>query len=221
MTRDSTQLVAAVTTVLVILISITLVTEMVTEDSRETVYGDWYLTERYSIGDGGSIERHSPDGSECLSITDLSGNDFTGTFSGENISGTFVDNTVSIILSIDGADVGFSGIMNDDILTISSVWTTGNGHIHAEELTFSRETDTIAPVFNLPDSILIDQSMMLSECSPMIIDSGGHLVIAEDGNGSTYILIIDHDGLGGHGMISSGGTLSHTDFTVSEGTIVI
>ena len=43
MTRDSTQLVAAVTTVLVILISITVVTELVSDNHPDTIRGEWYL----------------------------------------------------------------------------------------------------------------------------------------------------------------------------------
>ena len=51
MTRDSTQLIAAVTVVVAILASITVVTEILTPEGNDTVQGDWYLTEMYSVED--------------------------------------------------------------------------------------------------------------------------------------------------------------------------
>ena len=93
MTRDSTQLVAAVTTVLVILISITVVTELVSDNHPDTIRGEWYLGERYFIDDGGGVEHDDyalSDVSECLNIITLSGEEFTGTFSGEESFGTFL-----------------------------------------------------------------------------------------------------------------------------------
>lgn len=52
MTRDSTQLIAAVTVVVAILASITVMTEIVTPEGNDTLQGDWYLTELYSLEDG-------------------------------------------------------------------------------------------------------------------------------------------------------------------------
>lgn len=227
MTRDSTQLVAAVTTVLVILISITVVTELVSDNHPDTIRGEWYLGERYFIDDGGGVEHDDyalSDVSECLNIITLSGEEFTGTFSGEEISGTFLDDTISFYITEDGIPVRFSGELDDGIITVSSIWIAFDGSIRAEEMAFSRDGNATIPPIDLPDTFLFDVPSMQSEDEPSvpkIIDSGGHIVITEDGNGSTYILMMDDDGSGGYGIISSGATSSEIVFTLSEGTISI
>ncbi|MGN0099080.1 MAG: hypothetical protein ACI38Y_07130, partial [Candidatus Methanomethylophilaceae archaeon] len=197
-----------------------------TDDHENMIHGEWYLTERYTLGDGGGIEyeRFDIDDTERLNIITLSDGVFTGTFSGEDISGTFRDNIISFSITDDGTSLGFTGGLEDGILCISSIWTDDEGSIGATDMIFSRDGAQTAPPTDIPENIVLDIPMAYSdEDTPVlrITDSGGRIITAEDDCRSEYILIMDMDGLGGYGMVSSGGTPSQVTFTISDETIVI
>ena len=117
MTRDSTQLIAAVTVVVAILVSITVVTEIVTPEGNDTVQGDWYLTELYSLEDGRRVIEHSMSetrsGDRILTISVENGNMITGVFHDGHVTGTVEGDTINCSFIRNGSEFPCQGIIQD------------------------------------------------------------------------------------------------------------
>ena len=114
MTRDSTQFIAAVTVVVAILASITVVTEIVTPERNDTLQGDWYLTELYSLEDGRRVIEHiipeTRSGDRILTISVENRNMITGVFHDGQVAGTVEGDTINCSFIRDGSEFPQTGL---------------------------------------------------------------------------------------------------------------
>ena len=234
MTRDSTQLIAAVTVVVAILVSITVVTEIVTPEGNDTVQGDWYLTELYSLEDGRRVIEHSMSetrsGDRILTISVENGNMITGVFHDGHVTGTVEGDTINCSFIRDGLEIPCQGSIRDGMILVSTLCSStvdGRTVIYAVDATFCRGETVIMETGTIPVSLLIDYASPYSDDPPTpildILDTGGRLMTATDSFGTDYVLLMDDRRTlsGGHGLMSMDGSVSEMEFTVSDGVISI
>ena len=234
MTRDSTQLIAAVTVVVAILVSITVVTEIVTPEGNDTVQGDWYLTELYSLEDGRRVIEHSMSetrsGDRILTISVENGNMITGVFHDGHVTGTVEGDTINCSFIRDGLEIPCQGSIRDGMILVSTLCSStvdGRTVIYAVDATFCRGETVIMETGTIPVSLLIDYASPYSDDPPTpildILDTGGRLMTATDSFGTDYVLLMDDRRTlsGGHGLMSTDGSVSEIEFTVSDGVISI
>ena len=234
MTRDSTQLIAAVTVVVAILVSITVVTEIVTPEGNDTVQGDWYLTELYSLEDGRRVIEHSMSetrsGERILTISVENGNMITGVFHDGHVTGTVEGDTINCSFIRDGLEIPCQGSIRDGMILVSTLCSStvdGRTVIYAVDATFCRGETVIMETGTIPVSLLIDYASPYSDDPPTpildILDTGGRLMTATDSFGTDYVLLMDDRRTlsGGHGIMSMDGSVSEMEFTVSDGVISI
>ena len=234
MTRDSTQLIAAVTVVVAILVSITVVTEIVTPGGNDTVQGDWYLTELYSLEDGRRVIEHSMSetrsGDRILTISVENGNMITGVFHDGHVTGTVEGDTINCSFIRDGLEIPCQGSIRDGMILVSTLCSStvdGRTVIYAVDATFCRGETVIMETGTIPVSLLIDYASPYSDDPPTpildILDTGGRLMTATDSFGTDYVLLMDDRRTlsGGHGIMSMDGSVSEMEFTVSDGVISI
>ena len=235
MTRDSTQLIAAVTVVVAILASITVVTEILTPEGNDTVQGDWYLTEMYSVEDGRRVIEHiipeTRSGEHTLTISVENGNMITGVFHDGHVTGTVEGDTINCSFTRDGSEFPCQGIIQDDMILVSTLCSStvdGRTIIYAVDATFCRGETVIMETGTIPVSLLIDSASPYSDDDPPtpildILDTGGRLMTATDSFGTDYVLLMDDRRTlsGGHGIMSMDGSVSEMEFTVSDGVISI
>lgn len=234
MTRDSTQLIAAVTVVVAILVSITVVTEIVTPEGNDTVQGDWYLTELYSLEDGRRVIEHSMSetrsGDRILTISVENGNMITGVFHDGHVTGTVEGDTINCSFIRDGLEIPCQGSIRDGMILVSTLCSStvdGRTVIYAVDATFCRGETVIMETGTIPVSLLIDYASPYSDDPPTpildILDTGGRLMTATDSFGTDYVLLMDDRRTlsGGHGIMSMDGSVSEMEFTVSDGVISI
>ena len=234
MTRDSTQLIAAVTVVVAILVSITVVTEIVTPEGNDTVQGDWYLTELYSLEDGRRVIEHNMSetrsGDRILTISVENGNMITGVFHDGHVTGTVEGDTINCSFIRDGLEIPCQGSIRDGMILVSTLCSStvdGRTVIYAVDATFCRGETVIMETGTIPVSLLIDYASPYSDDPPTpildILDTGGRLMTATDSFGTDYVLLMDDRRTlsGGHGLMSMDGSVSEMEFTVSDGVISI
>ena len=234
MTRDSTQLIAAVTVVVAILVSITVVTEIVTPEGNDTVQGDWYLTDLYSLENGRRVIEHSMSetrsGDRILTISVENGNMITGVFHDGHVTGTVEGDTINCSFIRDGLEIPCQGSIRDGMILVSTLCSStvdGRTVIYAVDATFCRGETVIMETGTIPVSLLIDYASPYSDDPPTpildILDTGGRLMTATDSFGTDYVLLMDDRRTlsGGHGLMSMDGSVSEMEFTVSDGVISI
>ena len=151
MTRDSTQLIAAVTVVVAILASITVVTEILTPEGNDTVQGDWYLTELYSLEDGRRVIEHSMSetrsGDRILTISVENGNMITGVFHDGHVTGTVEGDTINCSFIRDGLEIPCQGSIRDGMILVSTLCSST---VDGRTIIYAVETSETTCILHTP-----------------------------------------------------------------------